>query len=1364
MTKATSKMDGLRPKINWEDPDLSSAVKMFKQQCELYFSVKDVAVEKQVDHILLFSGESGIRKFNSWRLTDAQKKDPKIVWEKFLGQVDTKENWRVARLYLQKYKQEEKETIDDYVSRLKLQALKCKFEDEDFEERVIEQIISGTRFSELQKTLLGKDKLTLEEALDLARTEEASVVHMAQLASVQTASASVSVSAMKTGKSCWFCGQFHAHRRESCPAYGDTCLQCNRRNHWKKMCPENKNKERDEKKSTYEKDKKKSYEASRKPSYKGKDGKSYKKRQNVHAMGQESEYETDSEDEVASQFKHMTLDAITMASIDKKTEIDEKRDEAYAYIEAKRDDKMIADVRVKVDTGAQGNTLPLRMFRKLYPEKIDKRGIPKPDVGKDRRTTLTAYGGRTLPHYGSVTLPCRYKDKEWEPTKFFITDVDGPAILGMPSSVKFKLVTLHCEVKMDIKTKINSVDDLRKYYPDQFDRIGEFPGAYHIVLNEEAQPVIHGPRKCSIHLRDELENELTKMEKQGVIRKVDEPTDWVSSLVMSRKSNGKLRICLDPKDLNKAIRRCHHKTPTLDEITHKFSGAQFFSKLDAKNGYWAVKLDDESSLLTTFNSPFGRYCFLRMPFGLVMSQDVFQQKMDQFLERCPGTVGIADDIVVFGRTEKEHDNNLHNLMTKAQDYGLVLNSEKCAIKTPGIEFFGMVYTKNGVNPDPKKVEDIKGLDPPRSKRELQEFLGMVTYMSPFIPDLSENTADLRALLKTDVDYMWTSLHDKAFNRVKSLICKETTLTYFDQEKETTIHVDASGRGLGAVLTQNGKPIAFASKSLTETEQRYANIERELLAVVFGCERFHTYVYGKHFTVESDHKPLEMIQHKALTAAPPRLQRMLLRLQPYDATVKYRPGREMVVPDGLSRGSSKNKDHIELDMQLNIVQITERRLNNIRQETAKDHILCELKEVIVHGWPDRVKELPNQLRPYWSFRDELAVEDGLILKGERVVIPKTIQEHLLTQLHMGHQGIEKTKLRAKDCVYWLDITKDIEQLVRSCSVCQEYQKSLPHETLKQHELPTRPWQVLGTDLFQLKGEPYLIVADYYSKFPIIRKMPQPCTSLAVVNATMEIFSEHGIPSKVISDNGGHYDSANYKDFAASWGFTHVTSSPHYPQSNGYVECSIQTVKNTLKKAQSSEYNSHMALLCLRTTPVDSIIPSPAELLYKRKIQGNIPVHIKNTVHLKDQVRTRMEERQADQKAFHDKRARDQAPLIPGQTVRVQDQKSGLWAPAKVLEKCPEPRSYVVQTPQGKSLRRNRRHLQGVPSPRRDTGPDSTSPPTRAEVPRSPVGHTTRPVTTESVAPRPAEQPRLPAPEVTRTTRSGRAVHKPKILDL
>ena len=165
-----------------------------------------------------------------------------------------------------------------------------------------------------------------------------------------------------------------------------------------------------------------------------------------------------------------------------------------------------------------------------------------------------------------------------------------------------------------------------------------FLGTYHIVTYPTVQPMIHAPRKCPIQMKDELQSSaLDKMTRDKVIRKLTDPTDWVSSLAFSRKKDGSLKICLDPKDLNRAITRCHHKTPTLEEITHKFTGAKHFSTLDAKNGYWSVTLDSESSLLTTFNSPFGRYCFLRMPFGLIMSQDVFQQKMDMILKSCPGT-------------------------------------------------------------------------------------------------------------------------------------------------------------------------------------------------------------------------------------------------------------------------------------------------------------------------------------------------------------------------------------------------------------------------------------------------------------------------------------------------------------------------------------------------------------------------------------------------------------------------------------------------------------------------------------------------------------------------------------------------------
>ncbi|XP_037093124.1 uncharacterized protein K02A2.6-like [Pollicipes pollicipes] len=224
-----------------------------------------------------------------------------------------------------------------------------------------------------------------------------------------------------------------------------------------------------------------------------------------------------------------------------------------------------------------------------------------------------------------MELPCRFGNNSWTRTKFFVVESEGPAIVGLPSSRQLNLVTLHCAITAT-GSKVNTVEDLVKIYPDEFDKIGKFPGKYHIELKEEAQPVIHAQRKFSIHLREQLKAQLDEMETTGVIKQVQEPTDWVNSMVCTKKSDGTLRVCLNPKDLNKAIK----------------------SKLDAKNGYWSVTLDEQTSFPTTFNTPFGRYRYLRMPFGLAMSQDVFQRKMNQILEECPGTMGIADDVAIFG--------------------------------------------------------------------------------------------------------------------------------------------------------------------------------------------------------------------------------------------------------------------------------------------------------------------------------------------------------------------------------------------------------------------------------------------------------------------------------------------------------------------------------------------------------------------------------------------------------------------------------------------------------------------------------------------------------------------------------------------
>ena len=378
----------------------------------------------------------------------------------------------------------------------------------------------------------------------------------------------------------------------------------------------------------------------------------------------------------------------------------------------------------------------------------------------------------------------------------------------------------------------------------------------------------------------------------------------------------------------------------------------------------------------------------------------------------------------------------------------------------------MVYDAAGVLPDPDKCAGIQALPAPKNLTELQQFLGIVQYMSPFILKLSDHTAPLRAVTKKDAAFEWNDSLQHAFERVKSLICKDTSLSYFDVMKPAVIQVDASKIGIGAVLVQDNKPIAFASKAFTDTEQRYANIERELLAVVFGCERFHTYIFGTHFTVESDHKPLEQIQKKSLANTPPRLQRMMLRLQQYDVNIVYRPGKEMVLADSLSRLNPAKDKEIDLEQSIYAVQFSHDRLQELKQKTDGDQELSTLKTIITDGWPDSAKDVPKTVRNYWSCKEELSLEDGLILKGDRVLIPSSMQKYILDNIHMGHQGSEKCKLRAKTCVYWRGINSDIDNIVKSCTVCQANQNSQPAETLLQHEIPDGPWQVIATDIFQL----------------------------------------------------------------------------------------------------------------------------------------------------------------------------------------------------------------------------------------------------------------------------------------------------------
>ena len=342
--------------------------------------------------------------------------------------------------------------------------------------------------------------------------------------------------------------------------------------------------------------------------------------------------------------------------------------------------KWTALLHIKVNTGAEDNVLPLRVFCCLYPDQISPAGLP---TGLDHISTrLTTYNRSHIPLYGALCGPIT-----WQPdcpaaqphrvnSYWYITDTPGPAIMGLPSSEKLAVMKMYCAIttiqpgtkppypapisttvattkpatKPEAAKSIWSTDDLIKEFPDQFMGIGRFPSEYKIQLHHNGHPVIHAPRKCPIILHLKVKEHLNKMECLGMITCVDELTDWVSSITYVQKANGKLCLCLDPHDLNKAICQDNHKTPTVEEVAHEFTHSCLFTKLDACHGYWSIVLNQDSNLLMTFNSPFGRYHFLQLPFGLVCSQDIFQKKMSQILEECQGCIRIADDITIHGCT------------------------------------------------------------------------------------------------------------------------------------------------------------------------------------------------------------------------------------------------------------------------------------------------------------------------------------------------------------------------------------------------------------------------------------------------------------------------------------------------------------------------------------------------------------------------------------------------------------------------------------------------------------------------------------------------------------------------------------------
>ena len=849
---------------------------------------------------------------------------------------------------------------------------------------------------------------------------------------------------------------------------------------------------------------------------------------------------------------------------------------------------------------------------------------------------IKPYKSQAIPILGVSTCGVSVGNRS-VPVKWHIIADDCEPILAGSKAVHLGVIKFdqpqktHMPVQM-IKCKESPrIQEILADYPQNFKHLGKLKG--HVVrlhIDNNVKPVAEPPRRIPYHLESRVEESISEMLKNDVIEEhpASETAPWTSNVVIAPKGDGDIRITLDAKNVNKALLSSNYPIPRQEDIKARLAGSKYFSKLDLKSAFWQLEIEEESRPLTVFHCLGKMYRYKRLVMGLKPAQGELNAALQPLFSLLKSVHVIHDDIVIATKTLAEHETMVEQVMAIVEKAGLTFKASKCVFAAKEIHFWGLIVSAEGVRPDPAKVEALSHMAAPKDKDELNSFLCMMQSNAEFIPEFSKKAAKLRELTKKSARFSWRKEHQQCFQSLLSSFKKDTLLQFFDGSLPTYVFVDAHHSGLSAILAQGqsldtARPVALASRTTSDAEKSYPQIDLEATSVDFALRRFREYLVGSPVPVKliTDHKPLVPIfngrRHGSI-----RTQRMKLNHQDVPYTLEYQKGNKNIA-DYLSRHAkplsklpvSEQKESHELSNLLYMLHSTpvvdHISIGKIAMETKKDATLSKIQVLLQKGRTSVPKKESGAVRKFNPIMHELTLaRNGIILKQERMVLPDSLQSLAIELAHRGsHPGRSGIERRLRYHFFFHDMFAKVKKFVESCEDCSVFVDKKTKEPIRHHKVPNESWHSVSVDLFgpMPSSKHVVVVQDLGSRFPAA-KLVTSTKAEKVIPVLKDIYNAYGNPEQQISDNGPPFNSAKMQDFTEKRGIEMRTTPPYFPNANP-AEVFMKTVGKTMKTALHSKVSEEealeQALSNYRQTPHPATGLPPGAVLFRDGMRCDFP---------------------------------------------------------------------------------------------------------------------------------------------------------------